>query len=154
MGRFYASFENNETIDTASGISIPVSYHYWKPIMEHFLRKATGFRLDCWEDEQEAIASARALGKETEGYSARIVSYENRISEAFIEELLDSPFDSEGKIKWFGLNLKRDDEYILCCQHYGSEFVTGWLKRSDEEFLRSVVPEDFTFSIIEEDDEG
>ncbi|WP_040213936.1 hypothetical protein [Clostridium polynesiense] len=151
MGRFYVSFENNETKDTSSGISIPVTYHYWKPLIEHFINTCTGFRLDCWEDEKEAVKSAEILGRKTESYAAGMVSFENSISPEFIEEVLNSPLDKEGKIKWFGVNLKKDDEYMLCCQHYGSEFVTGWLKDEDADFIKSVIPEDFTFTVYDEE---
>ncbi|SHJ72744.1 hypothetical protein SAMN05444401_3719 [Clostridium amylolyticum] len=151
MGRFYVNFENNVTKDTASGISIPVTYQYWKPLMEYFIDKCTGFRLDCWEDEKEAVDSASKLGKETESYAAKMVSFQNSISEEFIDEVLNFPLDKEGKIKWFGVNLKKDEEYLISCQHYGSEFVTGWLKDEDADFIKSILPKDFTFNVIDEE---
>jgi len=151
MDRFYVNFENSSTKDTASGISIPITYEYWKPLMEHFIDKCTGFRLDCWEDEEEAIGSAAKLGTETESYATKMLSFQNSISEEFIDEVLNFPLDKEGKIKWFGVNLKQDEEYLICCQHYGSEFVTGWLRDEDAEFIKSILPEDFTFNLINEE---
>ncbi len=151
MNRFYVSFENSESKETESGISIPRDYSFWNKLMDYFINRSTCFRMECFKDEEEAIRSASKHGSSVESVASKMLAFEGRITEDFITEVLESPYDNEGKIKWFNLNLKLDEEYIICSSHYGSEFVTGWLREEDKEFIREILPKDFLLNVVYED---
>ncbi len=151
MDRFYLTFENTDTVTTESGISIPVDYSFWPKVMKYFTDRSTSFLVECWEDEKEAIRSASSYGKEIEDISSKLRTFEGRLTEEFINELINDPYDHEGKIKWFKVKLKLDDEYVLYSAHYGSEFITGYLREDDRIFIEENLPRDFSLEVVYEE---
>ncbi|MGM9973970.1 MAG: hypothetical protein ACI33K_08020 [Clostridiaceae bacterium] len=151
MDRFYLTFENTDTATTKSGISIPVDYSFWPKVIKYFTDRSTSFLVECWEDEKEAIRSASSYGEKKEDIASKLLTFEGRLTEEFINELINEPFDHEGKIKWFTLKLKQDGEYILCAAHYGSEFITGYLRADDKIFIEENLPKDFSLEVIYEE---
>ena len=100
MDRFYLTFENTDTTITKSGISIPVDYSFWPKVMKYFTDRSTSFLVECWEDEKDAIRSASSYGEKKEDIASKLLTFEGRLTEEFIHELINEPFDQEGKIKW------------------------------------------------------
>jgi hypothetical protein len=151
MKRFYAHFENGKVRETTSGYMIPISYDFWKPLMTYFIKRGTKFRLDCWSNETEGIERAGLLGCSIIGEIGNLRIFEGKITEEFIYEIVENPFDKDGKIKWFSIFLKnKDDEIIFSSEHNGSEFVTGWISPKDVDFIKATVPQDFSFNIFYE----
>ncbi len=151
MDRFYLTFENTDTTITKSGISIPVDYSFWPKVMKYFTDRATSFLVECWEDEKDAIRSASSYGQEIENTPSKLKTFEGRLTEEFIHELINNPYDHESKIKWFTVKLRLDEDYILCAAHYGSEFITGYLRVDDREFIEENLPKDFALEVVYEE---
>jgi hypothetical protein len=146
--KFYAHFEAEELREVKSGLNCPLTYNFWPLLISFFIRKCDVFHIDCWIDEIEGIESAERYGQDVENSFDNIKSFEGKITKEFIEEILKNPFDQDGKIKWFSVSLKNGDERIISCDHYGREFVTGWLKSKDADYIRTIIQDDFTFHIF------
>jgi len=63
MGKYLVHFGIKEGRETKSGVMVPVNYDFWIPLFSYFIKKCTHFRVDCWEDENEAIERAGIFGQ-------------------------------------------------------------------------------------------
>ena len=145
MKKFYAHFEPGKVRELKSGLNIPLTYDFWPLLISYFIEKSDVFHIDCWIDEIEGIERASLFGRNVESYNENVKSFEGRITKEFVQEIVNKPFDQEGKVKWFNIDFKKGTEMFLSCQHNGCEFVTGWLNSKDAEYIKSVIPEDFSF---------
>ncbi|TCO67709.1 hypothetical protein [Marinisporobacter balticus] len=152
MERVSSHFETGEVRKTVGGTMIPISYDFWKPLIDYFIKRCNKFRIDCWYEEVEGIQRAQLFGESVQSDINNMKIFEGQITEQFIKELIEHPFDKEGKIKWFSIFFMNDKDMILSSEHYGSEFSTGWITDEDIEFIRCTIPKEFCFHTFKEDE--
>ncbi|HEY8422495.1 MAG TPA: hypothetical protein VIL05_12270 [Thermoclostridium sp.] len=131
------------------GMNVPDDYGFWEPLMSYFIKKCTHFRIDCWIEETAAIERAKIYGENIDICVNNMKAFTGEITGQFISELLQEPFDDEGKIKWFSVFLMDGDKHIFSSEHYGSEFAAMYLTEEDVEYVRSVMPEDFYLHVFD-----
>lgn len=151
MSRSYLYFSNSRYRKTDNGLMIPDCYDFWESLASYLLMRCNKFRIDCYRNEDEAIASASMYSKPIASQVANMLIFEGDITEEFINEIISNPFDQDGKIKWFSLFLRNDNERVLSCEHYGSEFVTGWLEIEEQNYIRTIIPEEFVYHLFSEE---
>lgn len=149
MKKYSTHFEVVQGRVTKRGTIIPANYDFWEPLISYFIKKCTHFRIDCWNDEEVAINSAKVFGETLETDITNMKVFVGEITEEFIFELMYNPFDEEGKIKWFSIFLMDRDKFVFSSEHYGSEFAAEGLTEDEIEYIRSIIPEDFHFHVFE-----
>lgn len=147
MKKYSVHFEISRGRKTKSGVLVPVNYDFWEPLLSYFIKKCTNFRIDCWKDEETAIARVEVFGNIFDTDIDNMKVFTGKITEEFTFELIHNPFDEEGKIKWFSIFLMDEDKHVISAEHYGSEFAAECLTEEDIEHIRSVIPKDFHFHV-------
>lgn len=149
MQKYSIHFEISQGRKTKNGMLIPTNYNFWKPLLSHFIKKSTHFRIDCWIDEEAAIERAEVFGKILDTGINNMKVFTSEITEEFIFELIQNPFDEEGKIKWFSIFLMDGDRYVFSAEHYGSEFAAECSTKEEVEYIQLIIPKDFHFDVYD-----
>jgi len=147
MKKYSVHFEISRGRKTKSGVLVPTNYDFWEPLLSYFIKKCTNFRIDCWKDEDTAIARAEVFGNIFNTDIDNMKVFTGKITEEFTFELIHKPFDEEGKIKWFSIFLMDEDKHVISAEHYGSEFAAECLTEEGIEYICSVIPKDFHFHV-------
>ena len=147
MGKYLVHFGIKEGRETKSGVMVPVNYDFWIPLFSYFIKKCTHFRVDCWEDENEAIERAGIFGQAVDTDIDNMRVFQGQITDKFMQELLHNPFDKEGKIKWFSIFLMNGKSILFYRNIMEANFKQKRLTYDDVEYIRSTIPKDFTFYV-------
>lgn len=128
-----------------------ISSHWWKKIIEHFVKVGDPFEIRCWREEAAEIGQASLYGTAVDDRYE--VSIKGIVTKDLVEELLiEEPADKgiyNKMTKYFTIHVKND----LCdiwSEHYGTEMVINITADTDIEFFEQVMrqyPESFSVGI-------
>lgn len=97
------------------------SYEWWLELAKKALETADKFEMRLWEEDQAGIKSGQRFGSQVPNTITREIVFVGKITPEFKREVLTNFLTEEGYIKWFTLNLKRDNKNIFSSSHYGDE---------------------------------
>lgn len=147
MGRYVVHIDLLKGREIPGGAIVPNSYEYWEPLISYFINRSNNFRIDCWAGEEKAIQRAATFGEILETELKNMKVFTGKLTKEFINELINNPFDGDGKIQWFSIFLMNEDRFIFSLEHYGSELVFDSVSEEDVAYICSVMPEDFDIQV-------
>ncbi len=126
-----------------------ISSHWWKKLIEHFIKVGDAFEIRCWKEELDEIRQASLFGKPMEDYNE--ISIKGVVSAELLTELLsDEPSDKSiynKMTKYFTINVE-NDKCFFCSAHYGTEMYLERVSNADILFFENVVKQyDDCFSV-------
>lgn len=130
-----------ETRETPDGHSVPVRADFWRPVVQMFLSRADRFRIDCWNDEDDALAAAAVLGAaERPDMSGGMTVFEGRVSAEATRSIISRGLDGDGTPRWFSLFLYLGEEQMFSSEHYGTRLTASGVEDEDLTLLRALLP--------------
>ena len=150
---------NGELRQVRTGRWVPNNYEWWQPIIAHFVDRSNTFKLECFLDDYDGLASAAAYGARNADAAVRIANskevWEGHIDEKLYYELTLDPFDKENKLKWISIFLKKDGKTLLCSEKYGKNLSLFGVNEMDLTYLsKHLEGNNFSFCIWEESTDG
>ena len=126
-----------------------ISSHWWKKLIEHFIKVGDAFEIRCWKEETDEIKQASLYGNPAEDNNE--VSIKGVVTAELLAELLsDEPSDKSiynKMTKYFTINVE-NDKCFFCSAHYGTEMYIERVSDADISFFESVVKQyDDCFSV-------
>lgn len=125
------------------GASWDQDFIWWRSVMEKIILPRTSFfQLECRRNDQEGLQSCARMG------AANIASlyiegtkeiWEGMISDKFVYEFLQEPFDRQGRIKWNGVILRDTEKVVFAATNHGAEMGIYQASISDIEILASAL---------------
>ncbi len=112
---------HRKVFDTNNMVPIFDSYDWWLDLAKRALEDADEFEMRLWESDLEGIKSGEKFGKRVPNDVTREIVFEGKVVPELAQEILTNYLTKEGYIKWFTLNLKRDNVHIFSSEHYGDE---------------------------------
>lgn len=129
-----------ETKETADGHSVPASTDFWRPVVQMFLSRADRFRIDCWNDEDDALAAAAVLGvAERPDMSGGMTVFEGNLSAAVTRSIISRGLDGDGTPRWFSLFLYQGQEQVFSSEHYGTRLTASGVEDEDLALLHALL---------------
>ncbi len=117
-----------------------ISSHWWKEIMEHFIRVGDKFEIRCWKEEAAEIEQASLYG--TAVADKCEVSIKGTVTKDFLEKMLIE--EPAGKsvynkmTKFFTVHV-RNDLCDIWSEHYGTEMVINITSDTEIEFFEQIM---------------
>jgi len=126
-----------------------VSSHWWKKLIEHFIKVGDAFEIRCWKEETDEIKQASLYGNLAEDNNE--VSVKGVVSAELLAEFLsEEPSDKSiynKMTKYFTINVE-NDKCFFCSAHYGTEMYLERVFDDDICFFENVVKQyDDCFSV-------
>lgn len=141
-----------ETREAADGHSVPVSTEFWRPLVQLFLSRADHFRIDCWNEEDDAQANAALLGvAERPDMSGGMTVFEGRLSATVIRSIISRGLDGDGTPRWFSLFLHKGEEQLFSSEHYGTRLTASGVCDEDLSILRTLLPASAKVTVDEDE---
>lgn len=131
-----------------SGFQSPVgeTYTYWEKIISYFLTKADTVEIHCWKNEKTAIDELRNFeGKAVVADDGDLVIFSVKKTPALSEFLIKNHV-TNGRLKWFTVNLISSGETVLHSGHWGTELAVYGLSEEDLAFITKIVPSETDFT--------
>lgn len=97
------------------------SYEWWRDLVMEALNNTDEFEMRLWEGDLEGIQSGQKFGKQVTNHDTMEIVYRGKVVPEFRQEVLNNYLAKEGYIKWFTLNLYKDNRNIFSSCHYGDE---------------------------------
>ena len=99
------------------------NYDWWLDLVKKALKNADEFEMRLWEDDVESIKSGERFGERVHNDITKEIVFRGKVVSEFKEEILTNFLNCEGFIKWFTLNLLKNNVYIFSSSHYGDETI-------------------------------
>lgn len=121
-------------------IDTSISSHWWKEIIEHFIRVGDIYDIRCWREETAEIEQASLYGTAVDDKFE--VSIKGTVTKELLEKLLtEEPTDKSiynKMTKYFTIHV-RNDLCDIWSEHYGTEMVINIISDTDIEFFEQVM---------------
>ena len=121
-------------------IDTSISSHWWKEIIEHFIRVGDIYEIRCWREETAEIEQASLYGTAVDDKFE--VSIKGTVTKELLEKLLtEEPTDKSiynKMTKYFTIHV-RNDLCDIWSEHYGTEMVINIISDTDIEFFEQVM---------------
>ena len=131
-----------------SGFQCPVgeTYTYWEKIISYFLTKADTVEIHCWKDEKTAIDELSHFeGKAVVADEGDLCLFTEKKTPALSDFLIKNHV-TNGRLKWFTVNLISGGETVLHSGHWGTELAVYGLSEEDLAFITKIVPSETDFT--------
>lgn len=99
------------------------NYDWWLDLVKEALQVADEFEMRLWGDDVEGIKSGEKFGNRVPNDMTKEIVFRGEVTSEFRDEILTNYLNDEGYIKWFTLNLLKDDVRIFSSSHYGDETI-------------------------------
>lgn len=156
MSTYSAHFEYLDECKIAkNGYSYPATYDWFMPTVKTYSDECDEVRLCCLLDDDEAVASLARYSARTDAQTC--IDKDMQICTGPFDshlayELTHVPFDSEGKVKWLSVSLKRAGKTVLSIDKYGKVFFMQGISKKDIDYLTQIML-GFKFSFYVWEDE-
>jgi hypothetical protein len=97
------------------------NYAWWASMIKLFCTKANHFEIRCWTGDTAAINVGERFGKMINNSTTEELVFQGDFNNAFLEEITNNYLTTEDTLKWFTLNIYKDDTMLFMSSHYGSE---------------------------------
>ncbi|SHH85304.1 hypothetical protein SAMN02745135_02416 [Caloranaerobacter azorensis DSM 13643] len=97
------------------------SYDWWEKAISIALKTADRYEFRLWSDDVKSIEDISLLGEKIDNFETNELVYKGLIDDRIKRLLLNDYLTSSGYIKWFTVNLYRNDELKFYSSHYGEE---------------------------------
>lgn len=129
------------------GIPIPEHYDYWVPLMTYFIGKSDTVEIHCWNEETKTIEETKAISNEfVISYEHKLTYFKAKLTPNIIENLLYQNLTQHGELKWFSVFLSNKNHSVLNLGHWSTENTAENLSPQEIEFIKSIMPVDFSYS--------
>lgn len=121
-------------------IDTSISSHWWKEIIEHFIRVGDIYEIRCWREETSEIEQASLYGTAVDDKFE--VSIKGTVTKELLEKLLtEEPTDKSiynKMTKYLTIHV-RNDLCDIWSEHYGTEMVINITSDTDIDFFKQVM---------------
>lgn len=117
---------------------------FWKILVLNFIQQADSIRIDCWNEEEEAIKRLLALnGTVDKEENSRMTIFKFEVNEKIIEEVVHNAFNENRQLLWFSLFLESEGETFFSSEHHGTEYSITEVTKDELKWVKRVVPKNF-----------
>ncbi len=126
-----------------------ISSHWWRKLIEHFIKAGDVLEIRCWKEEVDEIKQASLYGNTSEDKNE--VSVKGVVSAELLAELLSEESSDKSiynkMTKYFTINVE-NEKCFFCSAHYGTEMYIERVSEDDISFFESVINQyDDCFSV-------
>ncbi|WP_400247618.1 hypothetical protein AB3U99_11175 [Niallia sp. JL1B1071] len=125
------------------------NYNYWLHVVDYFLRKSDCVEIHCWNEEKNIIEEIKSqfypeieIRKED-----NLTIFHGKTTAAFSHYLCNSKTNKDGELKWFTVNLLKEESIVFHSSHWGTEIFVPDVIEKEISFIKSVSPKDAQMEI-------
>ena len=120
------------------------NYDYWAALFEYFLAKTDTIEIHCWNDENDTIEEIKSLILEKNEIrkEGELTIFQASNTPAFAEYLLKNNLNEQREIKWFTVNVNKDNVLVFHSGHWGTEFYVPNVMEDDLLYIKKVTPDE------------
>ena len=105
--------------------------------------KSDCFEIHCWNEEiKSQFYPEIEIRKED-----NLTIFHGKITDAFVRYLYNNKTNKDGELKWFTVNLLKEEGIVFHSSHWGTEIFVPNVREKEISFIKSVSPKDAQMEI-------
>ncbi|GEM_PF-6590403 len=124
-------------------------YNYWLHVVDYYLRKSDCVEIHCWNEETTTIEEIKSqfypeIEIRKEG---NLTIFYGKKTAAFVHYLCNRYTNKARELKWFTVNLLKEEGIVFHSSHWGTEIFVPNVIEKEISFIKSVSPKDAQMEI-------
>lgn len=123
------------------------NYDYWTWLVKFYLTQADRVEIHSWDDEIETIIELQSCSAHHSnmGKEPNLTIFQTELTSAISEYLVTGHLNSNGYLKWFTVNLFKDQQSVFHSGHWGTEVFLPHVVERDIADIKKVLPTGASF---------
>ncbi|MBD7908116.1 hypothetical protein [Sporosarcina gallistercoris] len=123
------------------------NYDYWTSLVSFFLKQSNKVEIHCWDDEVETIDGLTSCAAHLSNMrkEPNLTIFQTELTPAIADYLVTYHINSDGHLKWFTVNLFKDQLAVFHSGHWGTEVFLPNVMDRDIAVIKKVLPNGTSF---------